>query len=87
LKEKRMEEKLSSVLAFIKAYRAHNGFSPSRREIGKKFPAANGKPSSNAVVDYWLLRLKMAGKVNWIPGIGRSLIPTDESPKKGKGPS
>ena len=79
-----MEEKLSSILAYIKAYRAKHKISHTRREIAAAFPAADGKPSSNAVVEYWIKKMVRLGMVRYSPFTSRSVIPEDEYRRKRK---
>jgi repressor LexA len=56
------------VLAWISAYIARLGYSPSLRDIGK----AHGIASTNGVLDHlWALRRK--GLVTWVEGRARTL--------------
>lgn len=61
-------QRLREYLDVIVELTARNGVPPTRREIGK----AVGVTSTNAVQEM-LVRLRALGKVEWTPGLSRSV--------------
>ena len=63
-----MTERDEAIAAFVRAYWAERGYSPSLREIG----AAVGMRSTS-MVRYRLDKLEAAGVIERTPGISRSI--------------
>jgi repressor LexA len=66
------EARRDAILAFVRAFRAAHGYSPSVREIGAAVGIA-----STSVIGFHLQALSREGRMVRTPGVARSYVPVD----------
>jgi SOS-response transcriptional repressor LexA len=63
-----MKHDVDAIVTFIQTYTAARGFAPSVLDIKKQFGF-----SSTSMVKFYLDKLQQQGRVQWEPGMARTL--------------